>query len=851
MPQSFEINMISISWENSNSFSSYKLSERPLKPQSFQNGIYEYDIVIYTKENSEYYQFCLKTSGIPIFKSNEENNKWSFSNQLYKLSEDLWIIKGDWDIGQRGKGYCKCPSINTVGKIHIGITYDSAQITEQLIIDVNPNIDDFDFEILKNDFEGELWDLLTSNKSKSNTQTNEVRYGDKLFRFAASKLIIDFLNEFTKISNNPKRELKYTTVYQSFEKVKPVPATYKQLAISGISKSLPSKSYIENFDIYENRFLCLMLYKISQIINYNLKFTQLNLNRLHNELKVINEKINELKDPPPKNPQDIIDDIKKTEEFYNKWLETWNTKKQIILNNCDNSNCRVNSIVEILYNSNSSDYWVKKDGLFGLMRFPTNMNSIFESEKNLKVKIKGNIFNSGTAGRHPEFTVKAIEQIEFIYINTIGIIHRQKEVFVQLKNNGWKQVLSKDEQKERDNQVLTLQRRLSIINAQKENIKYFNKELSDLKPFIDNKLHLGFASTINYKKTLDFKPSMTFIQNINYRNAFNIYKEILKSEGINIDIFGLFELITNYGIREIPQVYELWCLISIIKILETNFGFKHNVSDLHKLLSVITPDIKKIDKEVEINFFGNINNRSVKLFYQMKLTEDKRPDFYLEIKTDSKSIYLILDAKFKNYNYKKTASIEAKKMKEKYSISSNHYTFTLHPTSDIKREEKNVKLTNFGGDKIYDENNHVEFPFHKYGFLMIKPNQTDNLKKNVGMSFEYLIENDHNAKKSNKSKDPKPELDLICLSCGNTKVSINQISRGINRFHYVCQCENTNCGHNIYIDYCWNCKTKLYKHGSYWDYHKTSMWSIFDIHCPNCGMTVADMPKDTFTEFVY
>jgi len=437
------------------------------------------------------------------------------------------------------------------------------------------------------------------------------------------------------------------------------------------------------------------------------------------------------------------------------------------------------------------------------------------------------------------------------------VLSKQQQNYEKLRQNNFNQlsILTTSEkqkfEKERDNQVLTLQRRLSIIDAQMENIKHFNKELADLKPYIDNKLYIGLASKINYKKPLDFKPSMTFIQNINYRNAFNFYKEILKSEGINIDIFGLFELITNYGIREIPQVYELWCLISIIKILETNFGFKHNASDLHKLLSVITPDSNKIDKEIEINFFGNINNRSIKLFYQKKLTEDKRPDFFLEIKTNSKKVNLVLDAKFKNYNYKKSASIEAKKMKEKYSISSNHYTFTFHPTSDIKREEKNIKLTNFGGDKIYDENNNVELPFHEYGFLMIKPNQTDNLKKIVGMSFEYLIENEHNAKKSDKSKDPKPELDLICLSCGNTKVSIIQIPRGNNRFHYVCQCDNTNCCHNIYIDYCWNCKTKLYKHGSYWDYHKTSMWSIFDIHCPNCGMTVADMPKDTFTDFVY
>jgi len=125
---------------------------------------------------------------------------------------------------------------------------------------------------------------------------------------------------------------------------------------------------------------------------------------------------------------------------------------------------------------------------------------------------------------------------------------------------------------------------------------------------------------------------------------------------------------------------------------------------------------------------------------------------------------------------------------------------------------------------------------------MIKPNQTGNLKKIIGMALEYLIENNHSAIGANRIKDPKPELDLVCLSCGSTKVKIKQHTRGNNRYFYECECENKECGHKIYIDYCWNCKTKLYKHGSYWDYHKTSIWSIFDIHCPNCGMTVADKP---------
>ena len=34
----------------------------------------------------------------------------------------------------------------------------------------------------------------------------------------------------------------------------------------------------------------------------------------------------------------------------------------------------------------------------------------------------------------------------------------------------------------------------------------------------------------------------------------------------------------------------------------------------------------------------------------------------------------------------------------------------------------------------------------------------------------------------------------------------------------------------------------IFQHFSYWDYHLESTWGIFDIRCPNCGMTVADRP---------
>jgi hypothetical protein len=199
----------------------------------------------------------------------------------------------------------------------------------------------------------------------------------------------------------------------------------------------------------------------------------------------------------------------------------------------------------------------------------------------------------------------------------------------------------------------------------------------------------------------------------------------------------------------------------------------------------------------------------------------------------------VLDAKFQNYNYKKSATEKTKEMIDKYKINADYYVFILHPCKDLS----SAKLTNFGGEKVYFEDGESLFPLHKFGYLMIKPNETDNLKKIIGMSLEYLVEHSHNAKQADNNIDPNPEYEMICLGCGSDNVTKVQSTRGTNRHHYTCKCKNQDCEHMIYIDYCWNCKTKLFKHGSYWDYHRTSAWHQFDIHCPNCAMTLVDRPK--------
>ncbi|MFM6309567.1 MAG: hypothetical protein ACKPGB_15085, partial [Dolichospermum sp.] len=84
-----------------------------IKPANINT--YEYDIVLYTQEDGKYFQFCVKTPHTPFLKGSDGK----YHESLFNLKDDLWIIKREWEIGQRGIGYHHCPSINTIGQIEI------------------------------------------------------------------------------------------------------------------------------------------------------------------------------------------------------------------------------------------------------------------------------------------------------------------------------------------------------------------------------------------------------------------------------------------------------------------------------------------------------------------------------------------------------------------------------------------------------------------------------------------------------------------------------------------------------------------------------------------------------------
>lgn len=860
----FEVLLISIDWEGPNKVRNIIPSKKTLKASKVEDEKYEYDIVLYSKEDGFYFQFAIKTKHTPFLKTNEGG--WNADSKLDNIKDDLWIIKREWRSGLSGIGYHYCPSINTPGKIEIGLS-DETKRRFFITIDINSNIEDFDFDQLKNDFEGDLWNLITSKKSNVLSNKLEIRYSAKMFRYAENQSIIEFIKAFDLIAKNPKRELSQTKEFRKTEKVIPVTETYRKLSTVGNSKQLPSKAVVENYDIYENRFACFMLHTIFMIVSKNIKYTSFQIERFKNEIQSLTEKIKILEDPDPKVDQiKIENELKAQEEFYYDWKVKWEIRKnKFISNYSKETNFFQNVKIEMIYRASNCSYWVNLFNNHGgkeycLFEFNIDCDCVFEAQKGQQITLSAYYLQDGQAGQYNKYVVRAINTngITLITIIYQSIILKQSTNYNTLKMNNWRQfsILSEPEKnkfnQERNNQVQTLKRKIEKISSQIKNIGEFNKEQSYLLPLIVQRLKTSFFKKIKSNHFQGFKPSMTIIQNVSYRNALRYYKEILKSEGIDIEVFDLYENVTSYGLREMPQVYELWCLVTQIKILKENFHLEHDPKDLKALLRVIDPNKQSIVKQFTINFKNKLAGRQVTLHYQKSIEGDKRPDFILEITGKKNSINLVLDSKFKNYNYKKSIVLETLEMTKKYGGKGN-YVFILHPCKDGTFQERSIKYTNHGGEKIYHNEEGVlkkEFPFHKYGYIELKPNFTDTLKKLLAMSFEYLLEPSSNAKQD-RNPDPFPENEVFCVNCGkfnkgdeiifNIEKGTYPISGG-HFYKYTCLETKSGCGHEINISYCWSCKTKLYKHGSFWDYHLESTWSLFDIRCPNCGMTVADKP---------
>ena len=366
------------------------------------------------------------------------------------------------------------------------------------------------------------------------------------------------------------------------------------------------------------------------------------------------------------------------------------------------------------------------------------------------------------------------------------------------------------------------------------------EKLNNLNPKI-KKIKSKFKELKIIPNNLFPSSSMTFIQNPNYKKTYLIYKKVMKSSDLDYDLFDiLFEETEKIGIVDVPKIYERWCLLQIIKVLIHKFNYKIEANWKRKLIG----QILKHGKNIKLELKNEEINKIITLGYEKELESGKRPDFTLDVSNSDMEnepnikSRLIMDAKFKEM---KSSNNEVSQLindlynNKDYSEDNKNSVFILHPSKNsiIKR----TTPQSWGENCYYGEDNKFDWdeklPNHKYGSILLTPlfdedSSIDHLQRVIGMFLQYSIESNDVKKNS-----VLPKGKIFCLVCGSSNVTINKYETKNKNDKYYCKCNE--CHHFFVINFCSNCKNRLWKHGTYWTYHKTDPINPYFIECPLCG----------------
>lgn len=519
---------------------------------------------------------------------------------------------------------------------------------------------------------------------------------------------------------------------------------------------------------------------------------------------------------------------------------------------------------------NEQNWYEFKKGNFLSLEFDKN---IFENilEEYTEYKITAFIEKSEQKWQdgiiHKRY-FKYIEKFEKISISPdeqqLMDFKKEKEKLLLVN---WKKELTDKEIKEQEKEKEALKNQIELLkNESSINLEY----IEQLKPILRIlKENLIKFNQLSISKDSYFPNSMTFIQNPYYQSSYKNYELIKNILGIDENLFLQIQKVELIGILDLPTLYERWCLLQIIKVLINHFRFVPEKNWKNNLAMQILSNPNKI-YNIQINFSNEQIKRDVILWYEKILPNKKRPDFVLDIISTetNKKHCLIMDAKFKenvdvecliNSLYPdsmntiseldlKCPKSNGKIDKKNYSENNKNLVFILHP--DSKKSIKNKRTPSYwGNDAYYGETNIFnytwdkdKFPNHKYGSILLSPIRgentygdfLDNLQRLIGMAMQYTIEDNKNILEDNKI-NPIPKEKEFCIKCGSSDIKLTYSGTSISQKGYYYQMDCQECTHSFVYFYCWNCKYRLIKNGSYWSYHSFQVLNPFDIKCPNCA----------------
>ena len=852
----FELRYIHPVWDNNSRVISIEKSDRCIEVEKNDSEYYANTLAYIRILNNEMAYVGIKlldkTDVIPFVElaSGEHLNL----EQVSTPNDGVWwIIASAW---KAEKNRYDTDAFNRIGIINIHIGEAKLVLTNEA-----SNFSYEDLQKILDDFKIELWQLLIDKDSITSTSvTHNSNFCLSLNEDCS--LIDKFLNGLDKLLKIPDKKLIEITEKVPKNKVKATKDTFIALVKNPLNKLLPSRGFTVSHDTVSNRYLHFCLNRVIYLMNIYLKITDRHkyyLQHVYAQAEI--DKINYYKKGIFSLNKDVLD---------NQIDELQAKIKKLELQLCDSVIGVPGSILKIKINKIWGNTGGKKrfcvvDGLnirprykYTFLVLPDNwFLSLKENDfSDFEFTICANYHYDDYCSQNNTIGLK----ISFCDISSVSISSKTLNLLKKIKNPEIN--LNQEDLKFIENEIRKSDANLKLLR--KEYKEYLNKQkktkslLVKAKKISDrfNKMNIGIQDR--------FPQSIHFVADTRYRNLYSIYKEITtRRGGINDNIIYQMEQIEKIGVIKINEIYEYWCLISIIKVLvaKLKFSIKDN-NWIQKLIDIILSKGK--NQRIAFNFEHEYDHKpiAIRLCYQYPLQSNKRPDFILHLKSEKKDDekYLVMDAKFRGNISNEQIEKDIKNLfdTKNYSGGGKHPVFILHSSKTAMNNNRKKLISfsplswgrfcSYGGEKDLN---------HMKGHILLIPLSTslDNLQRLIGCFLQqnsYLriqkIPNDNYLQQNLRDTAEQSQIidhrNVICISCGSHNIRKKLKLTRAGREKYILTCKD--CGLRSINTSCYNCsRKKLYKNGLWWTYHITVALQVSNIVCPSCGAYLFNIDDDS------
>lgn len=785
-----------------------------------------------------------------------------------------WIEKGKWRKLQEG-GYHDAPLCRHAGDARLQVGDDLIRLQVYA-----PGFEGGDFEALLDEFRNGAWQLILEPSSPTRGTDRRADSGvDAAFLEAVSA----FIRYAGRALDQPHRELREVRESQPIERVRPHTGTFRELAARGAPRRVSGRGHTASFDTPENRQILAMCGRLGRALRALLAGAKGAVCDFDRRAQADDDRTRSITNMLGRSKVDerglarFIADLESRITLYS-------VAKNQLLTESRGSQGGELFVVEnpaVDDDHEKPGFWgsaVRDDGMRERIRLNFSsavavLESIFWKRnhygKRNQYRLSGRflLIKRGGSDNSPWsiWQVLFLDSIDSdIEVGLQGEMNRIGNQRASLSRRDFMVSLNSRDTKEQRRDIEEAQRSAARLRDAGAIWRGIVEQLTPLAQQVSvlerRARNLGIRDT----RHTAFTGSMTYVLNPDYRGALGAYRRALEAAGLtSAQIEGLLRL-EDLGIRDLPTIYERWCLLRIVAVLREHFHLTPPAGFRDRLLDCVTGQ-----ETLSLRFEGPATGRDLLFEYQSQLPRDDRPesqwprpDFSLEVlphggqdiesepwssdhwDTDASAHpRLILDAKCKRFGWigdKGTGPSLIDELDELisrrgYREPGDNRVFVLHPGRGADAGAPGSGYCHYGGAHMvpeaddrpaWDQGN----PDHRHGAILLRPGVADPLARLILMHLYLGLDDSLDAYKRS------PRYPLICPACGGAEMTDRPPAGTPNTDRpspRACWCAA--CGRMLVWNYSGGCGTHVFKLGGYWTFHETHPLNPYNICCPHCG----------------